>query len=51
LLPVKVLTPTMLPSERARVPKVVKAQPRISVEVEFTVSVRIWPHCLADGKS
>jgi transposase len=41
LLPVKVLTPTMLPSERARVPKVVKAQPRISVEVEFAGGQRL----------
>jgi len=41
LLPVKVATPTVLPSERARVPEPAQREVTMSIEVEFTGARRL----------
>jgi transposase-like protein len=48
LLPVKVSTPTMLPDERAGVPKALKRERPVSVEVEFAGGQRLRIHGAVD---
>jgi transposase len=48
LLPVKVSTPTVLPTERSVAPKTVDREPGIRIEVEFAGGKRLLIHGLVD---